>query len=183
MNKHQIVFKEILKKFPEPVNLYLTYRGIKKGYLSQIKKNRFLKLERFCKKYKLHLHKKIDSNNQGNSNYYIVLISKKNIPNKNMNVEQIGNFLGYPRNCIHRKKKQKRYSHKIIIQFIYKNSYKLIKNQVYYFYCHKMCYEKMKKMIKKIYDEFNKNLKNLFSFFSIDYHITYIDGYKYGTLN
>lgn len=205
VNKHQKVFKEILKDFSdeyiyEPMNLYLTYRGIKKGcYMHFHKKRDLTKILAFCKKYKLEcLHKKRNMVNIDGKVYKLndVYISKKKIPKSLVETNHrevyigarvLGNMLGFPKACIddfvrktkyfkkHKKmNKKKRYGHEIIIYFILKNG-KIYQYDVYYFVCDKMCFSQMKKMAKMIYDDFNKNLKNLFSYFNISYHIKYLD--------
>lgn len=205
LNKHQKVFKEVLKNFDEPtgqnsLNLYLTYRGIKKGSWYTLKEKEFNKILKFCKKHKLNCiyQKRNNPEYPSYNDRYDIIISRKKIPANIFDImhiknnkykitnkfnKKIGNILGFPRVCIdyfineqkredkkknkkkNKKKEKKRYSYEIKINFIFKDSKKIQQHRVFYFVCDKICKRQIKNMMKKIYREFNKNLKVCFYHF------------------
>jgi hypothetical protein len=205
INKHQKVFEYILKNFSdhddEPINLYLTYRGMKKAYLCSFRGKKFHQIIKFCKKHKLHCVYKKEPKMRS---HYSIFISRNKIPENIFDIKydndqkitieyhkKIGKLLGFPKICtdsylkmlrdhlVGKKYKKNRYGHEIIIRFSLKNSKKVHQYQVYYFTCHKMCNQQMAKMAKKINDEFQTNLKKIFSYCSISYEICYRKNYIY----
>ena len=194
MNEHQEVFKETLKICLDSVNLYLVYSGIRKSCIFHLKKEKFQKMLKFCKKHKLnYVYEKRNKFDKRYTDKYDIVISKKKLPknlfNKKKFIKVLGNIYGFPKDCIDfymkppkKKKEKKTYGHKIKINFVLKNSKKIHKHAIYVFLCDRLCHQEMKKMTDKIYNDFNKNLKDIFSYYSIRYYINYTEGYDVGEL-
>lgn len=205
MNKHQRVLKELLTKLSynddnginyEAINFYLTYRGIKKAYYNNFDKDKFNYILRFCKKHKLYCVYQYNPRFQNSGDYYTVIISRKKIPKNILNNRftknnqtiktsfhrKIGKVIGFPTYCSNgwgKKPRNELYSHQIYVKYTLKGSKKVYEQQIYYFTCDKVNMKIMKDMTKKIYNDFNKNLKSMFSLYNVKYHIEYVDGYKY----
>ncbi len=89
MNKDYKLFMYIYKNIPEPLNFYLVYKGVKKGYINiNLDYKKLNKIKNLSKKLKLNIKQ---------TEHY-TFVSKKKISD---NIDSFDNkFLGYPKDCL-----------------------------------------------------------------------------------
>jgi hypothetical protein len=172
------IIKEMKKLFPsEFLNLYFVYKGIKKGYFNSVQKNSMNKIIELCKKINLnYLFIKdinLENSNKFDDLFYFVFISKNKIKEPEFYIKNgiknhinIGNFLGFPKECIidfHSNKNK--YRHEINVSINLDNKY--LEDIVFNFVCDKRMISYMKNKKNKI----KKELENNLMFDKIDYEI------------
>jgi hypothetical protein len=136
----------------DPLNIYFTYKKIKKGCYITIDSTKSYKLENILDKYKLK-YKKYDKRFDEDIHYYFIsnIINPKNIDffdkNNKINHIKIGNFLGYE--CVHDVVKDKPCTKGYALEIVYNDDKNPIL-QVYAFCCIKLTINVINKILKKI---------------------------------
>jgi hypothetical protein len=136
----------------DALNIYFTYKKIKKGCYITIEPTKSYKLENILIKYKLK-YKKYDNLNEDTDYFISNVIDPQNIEffdkNNKQNDIKFGKFLGY--GCVHDLDKDKPCTKGYNLQIVY-DDYKNPNNnlQIYAFCCLKLTINVINKTLKKI---------------------------------
>ena len=129
----------------DALNIYFTYKKIKKGCYITIEPTKSYKLENILNKYKLK-YKKYDNQNEDTDYFISNTINPKNIEffdkNNKQNDIKFGKFLGY--GCVHDLDKDKPCIKGYLLQIVYNDF------QVYGFCCIKLTINVINKLLEKI---------------------------------